>query len=74
MLHAVICCSKKNQIRRTAQASIMLKKEAGRRGLILPAGQGWFGNTIRMAPSVVMTMDQIDQALTIMDDSFGAIS
>ena len=56
------------------EASVNLKKEAGSRGLILPAGQGWFGNTIRMVPSVVMTKDQIDQALHIMDESFAAIS
>lgn len=56
------------------EESVKLKKEAGMRGLILPAGQGWFGNTIRMVPSVVMTKDQIDQALHIMDESFEAIS
>jgi 4-aminobutyrate aminotransferase/(S)-3-amino-2-methylpropionate transaminase len=56
------------------EESVKLKKEAGKRGLILPAGQGWFGNTIRMVPSVVMAKDQIDQALHIMDESFEAIS
>jgi 4-aminobutyrate aminotransferase-like enzyme len=53
--------------------SLKLRVEAGKRGLILPAGLGWFGNTIRMAPSVKMTHDQIDQALHIMDMSFMAI-
>ena len=56
------------------EESVKLKKEAGKRGLILPAGQGWFGNTIRMVPSVVMTKEQVDQALQIMDESFEAIS
>ncbi|MCX5906658.1 MAG: aspartate aminotransferase family protein [Deltaproteobacteria bacterium] len=50
--------------------SLKLKEEAVKRGLILPAGQGWLGNTIRMVPPVVMTQDQIDQALHIMDQSF----
>ena len=56
------------------EESIRLKKEAGKRGLILPAGQGWFGNSIRLVPSVVMTKVQIDQSLQIMDDSFAVIS
>lgn len=53
--------------------SLKLKVEAGKRGLILPAGQGWLGNTIRMNPSVVMTEAQIDQALDILDQSLTAI-
>ena len=53
--------------------SLKLRMEAGKRGLILPAGLGWFGNTIRMAPSVKMTHEQIDQALHIMDMSLLAI-
>jgi len=56
------------------EESVRLKKEAGKRGLILPAGQGWLGNTIRLVPSVVMTKTQIDQALHIMDESFESIS
>ncbi len=52
------------------EESITVKEEAAKRGLILPAGQGWLGNTIRMVPSVVMKKDQIDQALRIMDESF----
>jgi len=53
--------------------SLKLKEEALRRGLILPAGQGWLGNTIRMVPSLVMTKDQIDKALQIIDESLNAI-
>ena len=56
------------------EESSKLKAEAAKRGLLLPAGMGWLGNTIRMIPPVVMTHDQIDQALQIMDDSFAAIS
>lgn len=54
--------------------SLKLKVEAGKRGLILPAGMGWLGNTIRLNPSVVMTEEQIDQALSIIDDALEAIS
>jgi len=53
--------------------SMALKAEAAKRGLLLPAGMGWLGNTIRMIPPVVMTKDQIDHALQIMDESFAAI-
>jgi 4-aminobutyrate aminotransferase/(S)-3-amino-2-methylpropionate transaminase len=56
------------------EESLKLKAEAAKRGLLLPAGMGWLGNTIRMIPPVVMTRDQIDHALEIMDDSFAAIS
>jgi 4-aminobutyrate aminotransferase/(S)-3-amino-2-methylpropionate transaminase len=54
------------------EESLKLKEEAAKRGLILPAGQGWLGNTIRMVPPLVMTRDQIDQALHIMDESFAS--
>ena len=56
------------------EESLQLKAEAAKRGLLLPAGMGWLGNTIRMIPPVVMTRDQIDQALQIMDESFATIS
>jgi len=56
------------------EESLRLKAEAAKRGLLLPAGMGWLGNTIRMIPPVVMTMAQIDQALQIMDESFAAVS
>ena len=55
------------------EESLRLKEEAAKRGLILPAGMGWLGNTIRMIPPVVMTRDQVDQALGIMDESFAAV-
>jgi 4-aminobutyrate aminotransferase/(S)-3-amino-2-methylpropionate transaminase len=55
------------------EESLRLKAEAAKRGLLLPAGMGWLGNTIRMIPPVVMTKAQVDQALQIMDDSFAAI-
>jgi 4-aminobutyrate aminotransferase/(S)-3-amino-2-methylpropionate transaminase len=55
------------------EESLKLKEEAWKRGLILPAGMGWLGNTIRMIPPFVMTRDQIDQALHILDESFATI-
>ena len=56
------------------EESLKLKEEAAKRGLILPAGLGWTGSIIRMVPSVVMTYEQIDQALDIMDKSFEVIA
>lgn len=55
------------------EESVKLKEEAAKRGLILPAGQGWLGNTIRMVPPVVMTREQIDRVFSILDESLGAI-
>jgi 4-aminobutyrate aminotransferase-like enzyme len=55
------------------EESQKLKKEAARRGLILPCGMGYLGNIIRMCPSAVMTKSQIDHALSIMDQAFSSI-
>jgi len=55
------------------EESVRLRIEAGKRGLILPAGQGWLANTIRLVPSLAMTEDHIDQALQIMDESLSAV-
>ncbi len=57
-----------------AGESQKLKFEAAKRGLILPAGMGYLSNTIRMCPSAVMTYEQIDKSLQIMDEAFKAIS
>ena len=64
---------RKNKVPATEESQ-KLKIEAGKRGLILPAGMGWLGNIIRMNPSVVMTEAQIDDALHIFDESLKAIS
>lgn len=56
------------------EESQKLKREAAKRGLILPAGMGFLGNTIRMSPSAVMSKEQVDKALQIMDEAFKAIS
>jgi len=55
------------------EESKRLVVEAGECGLILPAGQGWFHNTIRMCPPVVLTEDQIDYALHVIDESLIAV-
>jgi 4-aminobutyrate aminotransferase-like enzyme len=55
------------------EESIKLKREGGKRGVILPAGFGWLGNTIKLHPPAIMTEDQIDIALNILDDSLKAI-
>lgn len=53
--------------------SIKLRDEARKRGVILPAGQGWLGNTIRLLPSVAISTEQIDKALLVIEESLKAI-
>ena len=53
--------------------SIALRNEARQRGLILPAGLGWLGNSIRLLPSAVITEEQIDKTLVAFDESLRAI-
>jgi 4-aminobutyrate aminotransferase-like enzyme len=56
------------------EESQKLKMEAGKRGVIMPAGFGWLGNTIKLHPSLIMTEDQIDKALYVLDESLKAIA
>ncbi len=55
------------------EESIKLKKEAFKRGLILPAAMGWDCNVIRLSPSVVIGKDLIDKSLSIIEESLKAI-
>ncbi|WP_157744178.1 aspartate aminotransferase family protein [Halopenitus persicus] len=50
--------------------SIDLRRDAIDRGLILPAGQGWNGNTIRINPPLVIDDDEIDRGVAVMDECF----
>jgi 4-aminobutyrate aminotransferase/(S)-3-amino-2-methylpropionate transaminase len=47
---------------------VELRKEALDRGVILPAAQGWGGNTIRINPPLVISRDQIDESLAVIDE------
>ncbi len=47
--------------------SILLKYEALKRGLILPAGQGWYKNVIRILPPAVITIEQIDKSIEVIE-------
>lgn len=54
--------------------SLALRREAINRGLILPAGQGWTGNVIRINPPLVITTDEIDVGVDIMSECFDLLS
>lgn len=55
------------------EESKKLRNEAKKRGVILPAGLGWFGNTIELHPPVVITEEQIDKVLNVLDESLKVI-
>ncbi|HUV07209.1 MAG TPA: aspartate aminotransferase family protein [Spirochaetia bacterium] len=55
------------------EEALKLRREAARRGLILLSGLGWLGNIVKMHPSAIMTEEQIDQALDIIDKSLQAV-
>ena len=48
-------------------------EETKRRGLLVGRG-GLHGNVLRIAPPLVVSRAQIDDALAILDESFAAIS
>jgi len=56
------------------EESLKLKEEARKRGIFIAAGFGWLANTIEMHPPAIMTEEQIDRALSILEESFKAIS
>jgi 4-aminobutyrate aminotransferase-like enzyme len=53
--------------------SVALREMALERGLVLPAGQGWRGNTIRISPPLVITREQLDRGLDVLDECLGAM-
>jgi len=55
------------------EESIRLRYETKRRGVILGAGMGWFGNTIRFNPPAVITEEQIDKVIEVLEASLKAI-
>ena len=56
-----------------AEEASQLRSEAARRGLILSSGMGWLGNVVKMHPPAIMTTNQIDEALHLMDQSLTAL-
>jgi 4-aminobutyrate aminotransferase-like enzyme len=56
-----------------AEEALQLRSEAAKRGLILNSGMGWLGNVVKMHPPAIMTTNQIDEALHLMDQSFTAL-
>jgi 4-aminobutyrate aminotransferase-like enzyme len=56
------------------EESRRLREECRRRGVIMPAGQGWLGNVIRMYPPAAITEEQIDRSVEVLDESLKAIS
>ncbi len=51
------------------EESIKIRDEARKRGLILPSGLGWLGNVMRIAPPLVITQEQIDKSIEIIEHS-----
>lgn len=51
------------------EESIKLRNEAKKRGVLVAAGMGWLGNTIRLNPPAVITEEQIDHAIEVLDAS-----
>lgn len=56
------------------EQSMALRRDAIDRGLILPAGQGWTGNVIRINPPLVITQHEIDAGVKIMSECFDLLS
>ncbi len=50
------------------EESLYILEKAKEKGLILPARRGWFKNVIRINPPVVITEEQIDKALYIIEE------
>lgn len=55
------------------EESARLREEARKRGLILAAGWGWLGNVIRITPALVITSEQIDKSIEILDESLKVV-
>jgi 4-aminobutyrate aminotransferase-like enzyme len=55
------------------EMSLELRQDAMDRGLILPAGQGWEGNVIRINPPLVISEAELDRGIDIMAESIKAL-
>ncbi len=55
------------------EEALKLRFEARKKGLIVASGFGWLGNVIELQPPLVMSLDQIDRAVSILDESLSNI-
>ncbi|RLG52278.1 MAG: aspartate aminotransferase family protein [Thermoproteota archaeon] len=55
------------------EESYQVRVECLKRGVIMPAGMGWLGNVIRMNPPLVITEEQIDKAVDVLDEALKAV-
>jgi len=55
------------------ETTVAAFEEARRRGLLVGRG-GLYSNVLRIAPPLVVTAREVDDALGILDESFAAIS
>jgi 4-aminobutyrate aminotransferase len=56
-----------------SEAAARLMEETRRHGLLIGKG-GLYGNVIRFAPPMSLTMEEADEAITILTDSFAALA
>ena len=54
--------------------ALQFRDEARKRGILVASGMGTYGNVIRLHPPVVLTKEQIDEALKVFSESLKAIS
>lgn len=55
------------------EESVNLRQEARKRGVILAAGWGWLGNVIRVTPPAVITREQIDKSVEVINESLKVV-
>jgi 4-aminobutyrate aminotransferase-like enzyme len=53
---------------------VELRRLAMDRGVILPAGQGWNGNTVRMNPPLVITREELDTGVDVFAECLDEIA
>ncbi|HEX3343038.1 MAG TPA: aminotransferase class III-fold pyridoxal phosphate-dependent enzyme, partial [Polyangiaceae bacterium] len=54
------------------EATLRLFEETKKRGLLIGRG-GLYNNVLRVAPPLVVTKSDVEEALEVLDDSFGAL-
>lgn len=51
------------------EESLRIRDEARKKGVLLPAGWGWLGNVVRLAPPLVITSEQLDKSIEVFEES-----